>query len=131
MSDHIYRPFRRPETTLAEEFWRHMSQVVTAAALGHFGDNVWGLSIATDIEDESVNAYLWLESEPTHLDRFEMAEFAFDFDDYSGGVAFHLHWLEVTRPDYGNIDRRMRWIYLKRHPETVLPDDFDERELRY
>ncbi|MEQ8842199.1 MAG: hypothetical protein RIB98_14545 [Acidimicrobiales bacterium] len=130
-TDHEYVPFRRPETTLQEEFWRHMSSVVTRAALGHFVDNVWGLSITTDLETECVNAYLWFESEPTHLDRFEMAEFAFEFDDYSGGVEFNLHWLKVTRQEYGKLDHRMQWIYVKRHPERVLPDDFVESELRY
>ena len=129
---YVFHPFQRPETSLSQEFSIHMGLAVVAASLGSFGDNLWGLAIATDLESESVDAYLWFESEPTLLDRDEMGEFASAFDNHSdGGVDLRLHWQVEPRIDHGPIERTLQWISLKRHPSEVLPDDFDERDLKY
>ncbi len=129
---YVFHPFQRPESSLSQEFSMHMGLAVLNASLGSFGENLWGMAITTDLEAEAVNAYLWFESEPTLLDRDEMGEFASAFNNYSdGGADLNLHWRVQKQIDHGRIDQSLSWIYRRRSPAVVLPDDFDESDLKY
>ena len=128
----VFHPFRRPEISLAAEFTNYMSLVVSDASLGSFDDNLWGLAIAADVDTESVDAYLWFDTEPSSLDRDEMGELASAFDNFTdGAVALTVHWRVETRLDHGAIDHSLSWIHLRRSPLVELADDFDERDLKY
>lgn len=132
VADVVFPPFEPPELSRAQAFADHMMAAVGDAALGAFDTNLWGLAVTTELATETVDAYLYFDSEPSDLDRFEISEFKFGFGAATGGsVELRIHRTVMDRGAFVPVFGASAWLLLRRHPGAGLPDDVGFDELDY
>lgn len=130
--DHEFPPFEPQPLTRAQAFAAEMCDAVADAALDGFGSNLWGLAMTSDVETETVHAYLFFDEEPDELDRYEISEFRFSFFAATGGgIALETHRTTMDRDRYRLRFGEMRWCHRRRRADAVLPDDVGFDELDY
>lgn len=133
MSIHAeFPPYEMPDLPPEKVFENIMCLDVAGAMGGSFGKNLWAVGITTDFATLTVDCYMWFDSEPSWLDRDEMAEFVFAFGALQPtDVLLVIHWMTISYEHAELRDRPYRWIYRQRNPDRRLPHDFVESDLVY
>ncbi len=130
--DADFPPFEFPDLSPEHAFEDYQCLMVAEALRGGFAKNLWAVGLVTDLATLTVDCYMWFDTEPTWLDRDEMAEFVFGFGALQPtDVLLVLHWMAVSHDEADMRDRAYRIIYKQRHPDRRLPHDFVESDLVY